>query len=79
VDRVRVGQVGPLDQAEVGQRDLDVVFLPEVEHRRGVLGVALVRRRQLADRQAGIDLDESEDVHRCGAVRHRDVPVGGDQ
>ena len=33
MDRVRVGQVGPLDQAEVRQLEQDVLLLREVEDR----------------------------------------------
>ena len=80
VDGVRVGQVGALDQAEVRQRDLDVVVLLEVEDRRRVLRVALVGRDQLADGRGRVDRDEPEDVERVVLpAGHRDVAVGGDQ
>ena len=80
VDGVRVGQVGTLDQPEVGQRDLHVVVLDEVQGRRGHLGVSLVRGDEVGHGLVGIGrhVAEPEDVQRVILpARHRGVPVGG--
>ncbi len=80
VDRVRVVQVRPREEPDVGEDEEELLVLVDAEDRRGNLHLALEVLGDLGDRVVRVRLDEAEHVQVGIRVRgpagQGDVPVG---
>ena len=80
VDGVRVVQVRPGEEPDVGEDEEELLVLVDAEDRRGKLDLALEILGDLGDRVVGVRFDEAEHVQvrvRIGGPAGQgDVPVG---